>query len=100
LATRPEGSVLERVVLGISKAFIALAAFAGVWSFLTLYFFACCGVSLDSHLDPAVSPFGYWPTITVLWPAMGLLCILAEGMVRSIRFVIRRLVEGIRAWAP
>jgi len=86
-------------VLGIAQAFIALAAFAGVWSFLTLYSFACCVLRLDSHLDPAVSPFGYWPTITVLWPAVGLLCILAEVMVGGIRYVIRRLVESIRAWA-
>ena len=93
--TKREVTVLERVVVAISKAFIALAAGAGVWSFLALNSFACCGIGLNSHLDPVVSPFGYWPTIALVWPGMGLLCILGqgvvEGLVGGIRFIVRRI---------
>jgi len=95
LAPKPQFTPLERIVIGISKGFIAFVAVAGVWAFLTLYFFASWGVGLSSYLDPAASPVGYWPTIVLVWPAMGALCILGEGIFDGIRFVVR----GIRSLA-
>ena len=91
LAVEPQFTLLERIVIGVSKGFIAVVAVAAVWAFLTLYFFACCGVGASSYLDPAVSPLGYWPTIIPVWPAMGVLCILGEGIVDGLRLIVRRI---------
>ena len=100
MATEPQFTRLERVVIGMSKGFIALGAVAAIWAFLTLNFFSCCGVDASSYFDPTVSPLAYWPTVTLVWPAIGLLCILGEGIPDAVCAVVRRVrALANKCWA-
>ena len=73
---------------------MALVAAGAIWGALTLHFFLWCGIGVSAYFDPRVSPLGYAATMGLVWPAIGLLCILGEGLVEGVR-IIGRSVTAI-----
>jgi hypothetical protein len=98
LAAKRQFTRFERLVIAVAYGGIAAAAIGGVWAVLVIQFAACCGdVAGNGLLDPARSPFGYWPTILVVWPAAGFVCFLLSSIGEGLPDIIRAIGKTLRA---
>ena len=60
---------------------VVLAFAAVVYGSLVASFFSCCGIDGWDYANPNKSPLGGVVTVVVVWPAVGLVClVLGEGL--------------------
>jgi hypothetical protein len=79
---------------------VVLGVVAVVYGFLVAMFFFCCGVGNMSYFDPSHSPLRSWATILLVWPLVGLACVMLDGapgdLVRLTKRGVPRAVERLR----
>jgi hypothetical protein len=90
--TRTE-RIIERGIVFFAQAMVALGGAAAVYGFLVAMFFVCCGVETVAYFHPSRSPLGAVVTIAVIWPLVGLLCIMLEG---SLGELLDLVANGVR----
>ena len=76
--TRTE-RLVERGIVLFAQAMVALGGAAAVYGFLVVMFFFCCGPETVAYFHPSRSPLGAVVTIGVVWPLVGLLCVMLQG---------------------
>ncbi len=99
MTTPTSSAVVERILLGLGRTIVGLAFGIVVLGALILSFFACCGWDGSTWVDPRVSPHGPYVTILLVWPAIGALCLLGQGLITEMANAlgwIRKRLSGAR----
>jgi hypothetical protein len=90
--------LVERCIVLLAKAIVALAFVVTAYGILVAGFFFCCGTNAFSFAHPAKSPLGPLVTILLVWPVGGFLCLILQGALEILLDAVgkgtRRLIGG------
>jgi hypothetical protein len=95
--------VVERGLLLLSKAIVAILVGACVWMFGVASLFLCCAITGDawSWFPPTSGAFGPWITILVVWPVTGLVCLVLQSILGDLPSLVgkgaKRLFNHVRS---
>ncbi|SRR5258708_33157611 len=86
---------LEQSIILFAKSMVALGFVAAVYGSLVASFFYCCGTDGWEFANPSKSPLGAVVTVLLVWPVVGLLCLLLQDGLGEILKAVGRRSKGL-----
>ena len=95
LAQKPERRPLERALIRGNKVILFLLIGGAIWAVLTLSLFLCSGLEGCALADGRLNRLGPILTLGVVWPALGLLCLIGHVLVQGLPELVARVFSRL-----
>jgi hypothetical protein len=82
---------VERMLIRGGKALVVVLIGGAVWGVLALSFFLCRGFDGCALADARLSRLGSVITIGLVWPALGLACLIGGVVVQALPELVARV---------